>query len=240
MEAQFKHINLFEAYTEGTLSNVEVSAFEARLRNDNEFKIEFEAFQEVEKGIKQHFRTEVKNKFKQIDSEIDKETKVIPIHPKKKLSKFYLATASAAAISIIGIVFHFSTQNNYQELAQQNWPYEEGLPVKMEENGIYDAAMNAFKQEKWCEAESCLLKNNSDTAYYYLGLINFEQHDYKKAIAFFLKVKVGSEWFEQCEYRLALNYLCLNDLNKAKEIFKKIVISNSLYAKQTVTILKLL
>jgi hypothetical protein len=75
----------------------------------------------------------------------------------------------------------------------------------MAEKVVHDAAMNAFKKEKWGEVENFLLKINSDTAHYYLGVINNKQHDYKRSIECFLKLKlvlsglsnvnIDSHWF---------------------------------------------
>ena len=209
MEHSFEHIELFEAYQSKTMTDKEILVFEARLSYDKEFKVEFNRFQRLEEGIKQHFRTELKNKLNEIDNELALDNTA---PPKNNVRKLYWITSAVAASLIIGILlFNFyNSENQNTNLAQQYWNVEEGLPVKMSNKGIYDDAMNAFKQEQWQEAEIFLVAINSDTAFYFLGVINYHQKDYTTTASYFNKINNASFWFEQSQYRLALTYLSLN------------------------------
>jgi TolA-binding protein len=237
MEQSFEHIDLFEAYQQGTLTGKEQLDFEARLSYDQEFGDEFSRYKKLEEGIRQHYRNELKNKFNEIDKELENE--IVPT-TKSNVRKLYWLTSAVAASLIIGILlFNFyDSENKHSQLAEQYWPIEEGLPVKMSTKGIYDDAMNAYKQERWEEAENLLLTINSDTAYYYLGVINFEQQQYALSIDFFSQVTGKSDWFEQSEFRLALTYLKIEQVDKAKNMLNKIANNNALYSKQSATILK--
>ena len=232
MNISEQHIDLFEAYLGKSLSEKDVKEFDARLVYDSGFKEQFESYQQIGGGIEQNFRNVLKNKLKQIDETLDKETKVIPIS-----KKLYLAAGSAAAILIIGIIFHFSTQNITQDLVAQYWPVEEGLPVRMSTKGKYDAAMNAFKQEQWIKAEMLFEQIDSDTSTYFIGVINFEQKEFENAVASFKNVPENSTFHEESEFKLALVYLQLKEKSKAKNTLKMIKASNSIYKEQAASLI---
>ncbi len=221
MEQSFEHIELFEAYLSNSLEDNNILAFEARLSYDQEFSDEFSRFKKLEEGIRQHYRKELKSKFNEIDKELENE---IVSTPKSNIRKLYWVTSAVAASLIIGIfLFNFyKSESKYTELAQQYWPVEEGLPVKMSAKGIYDDAMNAYKQEQWQEAENLLLAINSDTASYFLGVINYQQKEFDKSVQCFKTISETSVWYEQSQYRLALAYLSLNKVDTAKKILKSL------------------
>lgn len=237
MEQAFEHIELFEAYQSNSLNDKEILAFEARLSYDQEFSDEFSRFKKLEEGIRQHYRNELKNKFNEIDKELENE---IALPPKSNVRKLYWATSAVAASLIIGLLlFNFyDSENKYSQLAQQYWSIEEGLPVKMSTKGIYDDAMNAFKQKKWEEAENLLLNISSDTANYYLGIVNYEQKNLNKTVEYFKIIPETSFWFEHSEFKLALSYLEMEQVDKAKILLNKIANNNSLYSMQSYSILK--
>jgi tetratricopeptide (TPR) repeat protein len=236
MEHTFEHIELFEAYQSKTMTDKEILVFEARLSYDQEFKAEFNRFQKLEEGIKQHFRTEFKNKLNELDNELALDNAATP---KNNVRKLYWITSAVAASLIIGILlFNFyTTEYKNSQLAQQYWIVEEGLPVKMSTKGIYDDAMNAFKQEQWQEAENLLVAINSDTASYFLGVINYQQNEFNKSASYFSQVPETSVWYEQSQYRLALVYLHKKDLELAKKILQKQMDNNSLFKEQAISIL---
>jgi TolA-binding protein len=236
MEQSFEHIELFEAYHSKTLTGKELLEFEARLSYDQEFREEFNRFQKLEEGIKQHFRGELKNKLNQVDKELKND--VISISPPKKAKKLCWISAVAASL-IIGIfLFNFYySENNHSQLAQQYWPIEEGLPVKMSTKGIYDDAMNAFKQGQWQEAEDLLLTINSDTAHYFLGVINYQQKDYKTTVEYFNKIYSESYWYNESQFRLALVLLLNKDLDKAKSILEELINQETYFSEKSKKIL---
>ena len=233
-----QHINLFDAYTHNSLSEKEVREFDARLVYDSEFKAHFENYQQVEKGIAQHFKNELKDKFKQLDERLDKETNVVSITKNSKLKKLYLAFGSVAAALIIGVIIHFSTQNTTHNLVAHYWPIEEGLPVKMSSKNKFDAAMNAFKQKQWAKAEMLFEQIDSDTSDYFIGVINYEQKEYKNAVISFENISETSTWHQESQFRLALIYLQLEDIEKTKVVLKRISGSDGVYSEVALTILE--
>lgn len=233
MMSENGHIEIFERYRKGELSEAEQRDFEARLVYDAEFKAAFEEYEQIEVGIKNHFRNKLKTKLQDLDQLMDAPVK------KSKVVHLVAWTSSIAAAVIIGffIFQHYSQPNNIQ-LAQQYWPHEEGLPVKMSTKGKYDDAMNAFKLEKWEQAERLLLKIDSDTSDYFLGIINYQQKDFHQSIIHFNKVKNQSAYFQDAQFRLGLVFLSQNKLITAKKILQKQIDQKTKFANTSKEILQ--
>jgi len=229
-----QNIELFEAYTDGSMSGDRLKKFEARLAYDSEFKASYEIYLSVEKGIKQHFRNEVKSKLEEIDGHLDSLSTV-----KKGRSKtLYLWSSSVAAAIVISVFLfnHFSTISN-QDLALSYWKSDPGLPVKMSSKGKYDDAMNAYKLKNWEVATKELTKLKTDTAYYYLGLVSFQRHEFAAAIQQFEKIENNSHYYESAQFRLGLTFLSLNKKDDSKIYFEALSEHSGKYRKSSNEIL---
>lgn len=228
------HIEIFERYRNGDLMDAELREFEARLVYDSEFKESFERYEAIEVGIKTHFRNELKSKLQDVDKAMDD-----PKEKKNTAKRILIWSTSVAASIIIGVLLfqHFSS-SNHVELAQQYWPAEPGLPVKMSTKGKYDDAMNAYKLGEFDKASSLLEKIPSDTSYYFQGLIAFEQNDNTKAKVFFKQISNSSFYYNTAQFRLGLISLSEGDLRSANEIFKAQMAENTEFAKSAEEILK--
>lgn len=228
-----RNIELFERYQNGELSEAELRDFNARLVYDAEFKVAFEQYEQIEAGIKNHFRKELKLKLQELDQTMDAPSK------KSNVAKLILWASSVAAILIVGffIAQHFSTNTNVQ-LAEQYWPHEEGLPVRMSTKGKYDDAMNAYKLENWEQAERLLLKIDSDTSDYFLGIVNYQQKDFQQAIFHFNEVGDKSAYFQEAQFRLGLVFLMQNKQPTAKKLLQKQINQKTKFANTSKEILQ--
>ena len=221
------HIEIFERYRNGELSEAELKDFEARLVYDSELKDAFEEYEQIEVGIKNHFRNKLKTKLQDLDQLMDAPVK------KSKVVHLVAWTSSIAAAVIIGffIFQHYSQPNNIQ-LAQQYWPHEEGLPVKMSTKGKYDDAMNAYKLGQYEKAQKLLEPINSDTAFYFLGVISFELEDYSKAEKEFQQIDENSTYYDEAQFRLALVSILTNDIGSSKVVLRKLIEKDNEYNEQ--------
>lgn len=228
------HIEIFERYRNGDLSEAELREFEARLAYDSEFKEAFYAYEQLELGIKAHFRNDLKLKLKMFDQKMD-----APISKKTSIKKLLIWSSSIAASILIGVMLfqHFSSNSSVQ-LAEQYWPLERGLPVKMSSKGKYNDAMNAFKLGEYDIANSILEKISSDTSSYFQGVIAFKLNDYKASKGFFKQIEKTSSYFHNAQFRLGLILLSEGDVNSAKKIFKEHVEQNSTFRSVSEEILK--
>lgn len=233
MMREEEHIDLFERYRNNELSDTELRDFEARLAYDSEFKAEFEAYENVENGIRTHFRAELKSKLQEVDKEMD-------ATPKKKSIVSLLAwTSSIAAAIVFGMfIFQHFSQPNYEQLAQNYWPYEEGLPVKMSASSKYDEAMNAFKLKDWEKAENLLSEIESDTASYFLGEVAYQNNKQQIAISYFSGIEKSSVYYQKAQFKLALLFMTSGNTPKSKEILGSLINENSEFSDDAQEILK--
>ncbi len=233
MMREEEHIDLFERYRNNELSDTELRDFEARLAYDSEFKAEFEAYENVENGIRTHFRAELKSKLQKVDKEMD-------ATPKKKSIVSLLAwTSSIAAAIVFGVfIFQHFSQPSYEQLARNYWPYEEGLPVKMSNSSKYDEAMNAYKLKDWSKAENLLSAIESDTASYFLGEIAYQNNQQQIAISYFTGIEKSSVYYQKAQFKLALLFMTSGNTPKSKEILGSLINENSEFSDDAQEILK--
>lgn len=234
MTADKGHVELFERYRNGDLSERELIEFEARLVYDSEFKEDFDKYETLEVGIKVHFRNELKSKFQGMDKLMD--------NPAKKRTdprRCLIWSSAIAACLLIGVFLfqHFSSSKN-AVLAKEYWPEEPGLPVKMSSKGKYDDAMNAYKLGEFDKANYLLEKISSDTSNYFQGIIAYKLNDFKASRGFFNQIGKGSLYFNNAQFRLGLILLSEGDLSSAKRIFNTQNTENNLFAKESNEILK--
>lgn len=216
------YIEIFERYRNGDMDTSELSGFEARLAYDSEFKEAFKLYQTIESGIKTHFRNELKSKLKDVDKKMDAAPK------KSKSLKLVIWSSSIAAAIVLGIfIFNHLSLPDYQQLAQEYWPHEEGLPIKMSSVGKYDAAMNAYKLEDWQQAEKLLLEIDSDTADYFLGVISYERKEYGQASTYFRGIANTSSYYDEAQFRLALTSILSGNIKIGKLLLQTQVERNA-------------
>jgi predicted Zn-dependent protease len=136
------------------------------------------------------------------------------------------------------MLFQYFSNNSTIQLTKKYWPEERGLPVKMSSKGKYDEAMNAFKLGEFDKASSLLKKIQSDTSYYFQGVIAFEQNDNTKAKDFFNQIDKSSIYINTTQFRLGLIFLSEGDLVSAKKIFNSQIVENTEFAEASKEILE--
>ena len=232
MRISEENIDLFEAYLSDSLSEKEVLEFEARLAYDTDFREQFENYNKIETAVKQHYRNQIKSKFNELDEKLDNRT----INKTQSLKWWVISGAAAIIIMLISIVYLNQCNASFEEdnltLAKEYWPYDEGLPVKMSTKGKYDDAMNAFKLENWEQAERLLLKIDSDTSDYFLGIINYQQKEYRQSKSYFMNVSNESIYFYEAQFRLALVSILTNDIGSSKVVLRKLIEKDNEYNEQ--------
>lgn len=233
MMEEERHIDLFERYRNNELSESQLRDFEARISYDSDFKNAFEEYESVEDGIRNHFRNELKSKLQEMDKAMDETPK------KHSIVRLIAWTSSVAAAIVIGVfIFQHFARPNQHNLAEQYWPHEEGLPVKMSTSSKYDEAMNAFKLEEWGKAESLLTEIDSDTSAYFLGEIAYRKGELPLAITHFSGMNRSSEYYHESQFKLALIHMGLGDMKKAKEMLNSLIEEDTDFADEAKEVLK--
>lgn len=228
------HIDLFERYRNGDLNERESMEFEARLVYDAEFKGHFEQYKQVEEGIQNHFRENLKSKLIELDKTIDQE------NPKTAKSKrlLFIATSFAASVILGFVLFNFLNSSNQADIAEYYWPEEPGLPVKMSSKGKYDEAMNAYKMNDLSSASNLLKPILTDTSDYFQGVIAFKMDNTKESKRFLSRIEKRSIYFSKAQFRLSLILLSEGNKTSSIKIFKAQITEKTEFSKISKEILK--
>lgn len=138
---------------------------------------------------------------------------------------------AAALLPIIGIAgyFYFSSPSQSEQLYQQYYEQELGLPVllSINEDKVFNESMNLFRNEEYQKAlagfEQLLLANpENDTLNYFIGVGKLELSAHQQAEAFLSKNYTNSFFEGKAAYKLALLYIKTENTEKAKAILKEI------------------
>jgi len=237
MKASAEHIELFDSYLQGVMAEAELREFEARLQYDTEFAELFESYKKLETDIRGHYQREaLKQGFEEIDQELDTES----MQRNGSVPFIWIASAVAAtAVLAFFVISFFKQPDSPVKIAEKHWPAEAGLPVRMSTKLPFDDAMNAYKQQQWAEAADLLTTRlPSDTAFYFLGIVQFEMRDYQSAAKWFQQVPENSNWQFESEFRLALVLLALGEEKKAQTQLQEIALSESPFNRQAAAVLK--
>jgi len=222
MENNLKHLELIEAYLEGTLTQEEKIDFEIRLLVDKELEEELELYKNIVGGFRNIKTEKIRQQLQAIDEELDNKKN-------SSSNKFYWWAGIAAVL--LGVLFihnlYFPSNNFNKDFI----PAEAGLPVLMSTNANleFDNAMSQFKYGNYNLATkgfSIALKKNptNDTTLYFLSISFLQNGDYKESIKILneLMKQPNSKYFEKGEFCLALSYWAENRNKEALLLFNKI------------------
>ena len=234
MPVSEEHIDLFERYSHQQLSEKVVLGFDSRLVYDEDFSLQFEQYKQIEQGIRNHYRNEMKQRFLSIEEEMDH----MP-HEKYLLKKKWIVYFAAASLVLLTFTIYISSQRSeLSQLAFNYWPEEPGLPVKMSSKGKYDDAMNAYKLGDYETAERILRTFHTDTSYYFLGIISFENEKTQLSTDFFTRVNTSSFFYNKAQFRVGLIYLKANKRTEAYKILRKQIADSTEFSEVSKEILK--
>lgn len=237
MEVNERNIEVFDAYLRGGMTAQEAADFKNRLAQNPDFSVEFEAYKQLVSGMNEHFRSELKQELKAVDAEMDLETS--KEEPSGRSTLIWLSAGVAASLLIGLFAYSFFGPSDSVKLAEQYWPVEEGLPVKMSTKSPYDEAMNAFKLEQWPEAERHLnALPESDTTAYFLGNVYFKQAQFNEAASAFQSVSAAAHWHAEAQFRLALTYLAQEQTAEAKTLLQKIADADTPFSADATAVLE--
>jgi len=171
MENEFKHLELIEAYLEGTLSQEEKVYFEVRLLLYKELEEELELYKNITGGFRNIKSENIRQQLQAIDEELDNKKN-------SPTNKFYWWAGIAASLIFLQIYL-------YNSKSTIPLPIEEGLPVLMgeDQNVEFQNAMQLFKGGKYDASinrfnKLIIMHPDNDTLNYFLGCaeLNIQQY----------------------------------------------------------------
>jgi tetratricopeptide (TPR) repeat protein len=221
MELETLHI--FDAYTQGRLSETESKAFEARLVSDPELKKEFEEYIHIVNGVRAHEQEKIKKQLQQRG-----------LHRTEHGSwKAYRTVAAIAAVALLLIIpayviYRISTQSS--RLASEYYIEDPGLPVTMgaSANSQLNQAMVEYKDKQFQASLDKIMnllsgKPDNDTLNYYAGICLYQLGETDKAIERFENVTdAGSAFYFRAKYNLAISLLKNGNSSEASMLLKAV------------------
>jgi len=226
-----EQLESIERYINGTMSPKELKAFEARLVEEPDFKIQVEDIRILLLGVETQ---SLKEQLDEFHKDINKES-VQKESPKIRYLQFRKFVAAAAVIIALGS-FWFFNQNSNEKLYAKYFSPDPGLPTNMSNTAnfeFYDAMVN-YKQgdyetaiKKW---EILKSKNtNNDTLNYFLGVAYLANKNEVDAISF-LEQSIKDKDFplaNDAYFYLGLAHLKEGHIELAKEHLEKSYIEKS-------------
>jgi hypothetical protein len=225
-----QYYDWIKKYTDNNMSESDRSSFKNELKKNSLLSDEYNHYLKMIRERNKGSVDKLSQRFKEIDTELDKELEFK--NSVSSLKRVYLKRCvgvAAAILLLISITLFIKTSVNINQITEQYWEEDRGLPLFMEPSSnvnLSDAMVN-YQDGKYAialERMSILNTNNkNDTLNYYMGNCLYKLDNLEKAKKMFKEVLKNkkSVFLEKAEYRLAFCYLP-NNKNWALTLFKKI------------------
>jgi len=240
---------VIEQYLNKQLKGTTLTAFEAKMSSDADFKKEVSTQAFLHRGVNKFGEDEMRSKLKKIRAEVLKEkvgktqdtkTKVVSLGQKKK-SRPILRWSMAAAIALAlgAAIYLVSTHQNVSALdlyASYYQPYSEEINVRSASAGnLATEASQFYKDKKYGVALPLFVKvleaepDNAEVQLA-LGICQLELDRFENANQTFSAVS-NPLYRDQAQWYLAMNFLKQSDTDNAKTILESIQQGDFNYAK---------
>ncbi|MEZ4817432.1 MAG: hypothetical protein R2776_05620 [Flavobacteriaceae bacterium] len=220
-------LETIERFLNNTMEATEKIQFEKLMQKDEVLKQQVEDIKTLLTGIE---TASLREKMEELHQHFERTIPVRSITQNNRTNNRLFYTIAASFLLLLGIFWIFKSQSSNTQLFDDYFYADPGLPTTMG-NGMdfnfYDGMVNYKRKEydvaleKW---KALLIeKNNNDTLNYFIGVTYLAQGNTEKAILFLEKVTSQEEsiFFEDSNYYLGLSNLKNNNIDLAKENFRK-------------------
>ncbi|MDX2250539.1 MAG: tetratricopeptide repeat protein [Bacteroidia bacterium] len=227
--------DLVTKYYRNQLSDDERTQFEQKIRTDEVFAKEAKSYAQMYEVIQEYGDRMLNEKLTALGKEMMQESQP-SVFKAPFFTRFKIYWATAAAVLIVGVViirYFFSTAPlSAEKLYTENYR----RPVISE-----TAARSGSEEELWIKAAQAYGAENFDTAsvifeklisdstferrseaWLFLGITRMEQNRFQEAVAAFSQVDPTNMIITNVRWYMALSYLKMNQLAKAKTLFNRI------------------
>lgn len=243
-----------EMYLKGMLSPEEMASFEAELKSDQSLSEDLKLYKDIRTFLENYKR---KEKFKINLHEINKEfvqefAAKHNIATKKPLNLKWLYYSAAAVLiiaAVSAIVFTFTkTTKSVDTLFAENYDFKNNIAIRNTDSTSLkniDKCFREFASSHFENAIACFKdikpdENEYSFSLYYSGIANMEIKNYNQAASCFRKIidSNNHNFLLYSKWYLALCYLKLNEVDKARVLFEDISKSENHYQNKAGNILK--
>ncbi len=208
--------DLIDRYLKGELDGETITAIESKIDSNPSFKAKVELRRLLIRSIHLAYEDELKDKLKDLDRKIDRNSNPIKIS--------YMVAASLAFVMVTALGVYLYQANNKSKFEKYD-VYENGIPNTMGTSNdlTFTVAMNYFKSKEYPEALKLFQGIiQSDTVLYYSGVSAYRIGNLDRAIHCFQSIEEGSEYFTKAAYRLGLTYWKENQIDLAIPVLIKV------------------
>ncbi|MEZ4859061.1 MAG: hypothetical protein R2781_09645 [Flavobacteriaceae bacterium] len=216
-----------ERYLNHTMEVSEKLQFEKSLEQNPTLKQQVEVIKVLLYGIE---TASLREKMETFHQQFEATVPVRSITQNNRANSRLFYAIAASVMVLFGIFWFFKPQNSNSQLFEEYFYADPGLPTTMGTDRdflFYDGMVNYKRKEydialeKWNKLLS--EKNNNDTLNYFIGVTFLAQGNSERAIPYLQKVTTQEEsiFFDDSFYYLGLSNLKNNQLERAKENFKK-------------------
>ncbi len=208
----------FEGYISKTLSEEEIADFEVRLERDQDFKLAFNTYKELNNFLEQKFENEeASNAFKNNLETISKS--YFKTETKSKNSLRFTPWKYAIAASV-AVMLGFFLFNNFSEPSYSDFSNHDQISLieRGTQAAVVETAETAFNSEDYKKADvafkSLLELDSTNTEYqFYRAISNIELDNFEEAESLLHNLKDGNSVYK---YK-AIWYLALSQLKQKND-----------------------
>lgn len=249
MKGEEKDIEFIERYLEESLNPAELTEFEERLSNDEEFRKSFETYETLLKGIRYSGQNQLLQKLKKVEASMTIEESFAKRRWGIPVKKFYSYSAAATILLLLTFTFIFIARHNPSpaEVFEKNYQTYPNvvLPTTRGDNSNKNDKQMAFylyDSEKFKEAAihfDRLLKEDNDPALLlYSALSYMETGNFDLAVERLKNlINENSDYKAQGEWFISLAYIAKNEPDNAKPHLELLKNQNISYSKKAAKIL---
>jgi len=229
-------------YFEGTLSEVELKAFNTLLENDPDFKKEVAFEQEVQDTLVLNDREKVKKEMQDWDTPKSK-----PHIRKNNFAPWKIAASLILLIGISWLLFFYTQSTSTAELYASNFePYRNVVqPIVRGEDkeDIQSKAFKAYESKDYKNAivffDQILQEDPSTTISFYKANTLLQLNKTSEAITLLeTTVKSADTFQDRALWYLALAYLKEDNVDASKKTLKQLIAQSKFKSKEATALIK--
>lgn len=219
-----KYTDLLERYFSHSLSSNEIKEVEELLRNNEEFKLEYELFEKAIQVAKLHTISGLKQDIREI-----RESANIP--KTRLISPWLKIAASVILLAVIGTGFYAQTYSNDSLYVQAYVPVSDYITNLDNDLSSLEKAVSLYNTEEYQGASeifktiASLENSESHIASFYLGICYMQMDKMDEAVEVLQRVQ--GPFKSEAQWYLALAHLKLDHDDVSIVTLKSIVADNS-------------
>ena len=247
MKENYDEIELIEQYLEGALEIEQKKLIEEKISNDKNYKVDVEQYKLLIDGIRYSGRKKLHTKLKKWDVELSDDTDVTNNKISIMHFKWYYAAASIAIFMVAGFLIYNNLNSGYDSIVANHYEPYNYIPEtnrgSVNDKNSIEEIFDYYDRGEYAQALQIIqnLDATSKTERVNFIFANVLQamKNYEEAIPVYGQIiQTGSIYTNGSKWYLALCYLSMEKVEKARPLLEELKLSNSSYTPKAKSLLK--